>query len=351
MITKRRKHLARNTNHVLHLSAHQTEDRKTVQNAHVAAVAQVLDRRVKIGHLGVAHVHGDRDVHLGRGDQIHRDLVLVEDGEEPRQESVRDRPLVGVDVDDGDLVLDGHGRGTLGFGAPGAGRAVGGAGAVGAVLLVALEGLVGRQKGVGLDDGALAARVLDVLDADGDRRRGLDHLVHGQVVDNFGAVEGQLGGLGGRDGRDEARRGHLGWVGGEDAVDFLPDLQLVGFQAYGRQRGAQVRVATADVAVEQAARYVAEEAGDDWYAVLTGEDLLGDDLGRVPVEGGVEPLDVSVEVKDVGQVDVFGVDSPVFEKVGHEATAELLAEADDSVLCPRVYFEVEPLGGFQILGQ
>lgn len=170
-------------------------------------------------------------------------------------------------------------------------------------------------------------------------------------MDDFRSVKGQLGGLGRRDGGDQPRRRHLGWVGCEDAVDFLPDLQLIGFQADRRQRGAQVRVAAADIAVEQAAGYVAEEAGDDWYAVLASEDLLGDDLGSVTVEGSVEPLDAGIEVKDIGQVDIFGVDPSVFEQAGHEATAELLAEADDSVLCPRVHFEVEPLGGFQVLGQ
>lgn len=184
MITQRREHLARNTNHVLHLRTDQTQNGQTVQHAHVATIRQVPHRRVKVRNIRVAHVHRHGNVHFRSRNQVHADLVLVEDGKKPRKEMVRDRPLVGVDVDDGDLVLDGDGRGALGLVALEAGRAVGGGGSVGAavgaaVLLVALERLVGRQQGIGLDNGALTARVLDVLDADRDRGSGLDHLVHG----------------------------------------------------------------------------------------------------------------------------------------------------------------------------
>lgn len=94
--------------------------------------------------------------------------MLVQDGEHPRQEMMRYRPFIRVDVDDGDLVLDGDRGGTLGL-LPfcGVGRLPG-----------PLDLLVCCQKGVGLDDGAFSAGVFHVLDADGDGWLSLDHLVH-----------------------------------------------------------------------------------------------------------------------------------------------------------------------------
>lgn len=219
------------------------------------------------------------NMHLARGDQIHRDTPLVEDGKHPRQKGVGNRPLVRVDVEDRDLVLDRHGSRTLRLLA---GRWVG-------WFPRPLDLLVGGQGRVWLDDGAFAAGVLDVLDSDGDWGLGLDHLVHGQVVDDFGAVKGQLGGLGWGDGRDESGGGDLGRVGGEDAINFLPDLKLISPEADSSQGSAEIRVATADVTIQKTSRDVTEEASDDWYTVLTRKDLLGNDGGDLTVKAGIEP--------------------------------------------------------------
>lgn len=89
-----------------------------MEDADVAAVAELLDGVVKGVKLRVARVHGYGHVDLAGRDEVDRDLVLVEDGEDARQKGVGDGPLVGVDVDDGDLVLDGDGRGALRLLAP-----------------------------------------------------------------------------------------------------------------------------------------------------------------------------------------------------------------------------------------
>lgn len=81
------------------------------------------------------------------------------------------------------------------------------------------------------------------------------------MVDDFGSVKRQFGGLGGGDAGDESRGGDLGRVGGEDAVYFFPDLELGGFEAYRCERGAEISVASPDIAIEERSRDIAEEAG------------------------------------------------------------------------------------------
>lgn len=51
---------------------------------------------------------------------------------------------------------------------------------------------------------------------------------------------------------DETRGGHLARVGGENSVDFFPDLEFGGIEACGEEGGAEVGVATADLAEEGA---------------------------------------------------------------------------------------------------
>jgi hypothetical protein len=51
-------------------------------------------------------------------------------------------------------------------------------------------------------------------------------LLHCKRVYDLAAIVGQLGGLFGRDDRDDASGGHFTRVGCEDSVDFFPDLQL-----------------------------------------------------------------------------------------------------------------------------
>jgi len=49
-------------------------------------------------------------------------------------------------------------------------------------------------------------------------------------VDHLAAVEGEFGGFGGRDGVQEACGGDFARIGGEDAVDFFPDLEFAGMK-------------------------------------------------------------------------------------------------------------------------
>ncbi len=76
---------------------------------------------------------------------------------------------------------------------------------------------------------------------------GFDDLIHGEGVDDFGAVERQFGGFAWRDRVKKTRRGHFARVGGEYAVDFLPDLQCSGFETNGDQSCAKVGVAPANL--------------------------------------------------------------------------------------------------------
>lgn len=224
--------------------------------------------------------------------------MLVEDGKDASEEAVRDGALVRVHVDDADVVLDGDGGRSLG-------DADGGDGSVDSTIARVAQDHVGRREDrIRDDNGAAAARVLDVLDADRDRRVRTDDLVHCHVVDDFGAVERQFSGFRRGDGVQQPGRGHLGRVGREDAVDFLPDLQLLGLERDGAQRGAQVRVAAADVAVNQTAGNVTEEASDDGNAVAAGLELLSKDADGCAVVGRVERVG-SLDVDRIAKVDVF----------------------------------------------
>lgn len=111
--------------------------------------------------------------------------------------------------------------------------------------------------GVGEDHSAAVAGVCDVLDADGDA--GADDLFHGEGVNDLGAVEGELGGFGGGDCVEEAGGRDFARVRGEDAVDFLPDLEFLCAQADCYEGGAEVGVASTD-GVEEATRDAAEVA-------------------------------------------------------------------------------------------
>lgn len=279
MLTKGGKHAASNTNHVLHLGTNQAQNGHICKNTDLTALSELLCGAGKSLNLMTTSVDGHTDVHLTGGDEIHRDGVLVEDGKHTSKEAVGDGALVGMDVDDADVILDSDGSRSLGF--PVVTLKLGRA---------SCELVTSRQDRVGDNNGAVTARVLDVLNTDGDRGLGTDDLVHSKMMNDLGAVKGQLRRLGGRDGRQEPSGGNLGGVGREDAVDLLPDLQLLGLDAHGAEGGAQVRVAAADVAVDQAAGHVAEESRNHGDPALARHNLADKRLRGDSVEVVVEPF-------------------------------------------------------------
>ena len=121
-----------------------------------------------------------------------------------------------------------------------------------------------RRLVVGLDDGTGAVRAEDVLDADGDAG---DALLEGEIVDDFAAVESEFAGLVRCERGEEAGGRDFAWVGGENAVDFFPDLELGGLEADGDEGGAEVAVATAE-GVDETIGDAAEETGDDRDTVV-----------------------------------------------------------------------------------
>lgn len=270
-------------------------------------------------------------------------MPAIQDAEDVHQEAVSTGALVAVDVEHDNVVLDGDGRRALGRVERGheAGRAR--AEEAVAERRVRGEGL----QVVGEDDGAGTTRVHDVLDADGDA--GADDLLHGKGVNDLGAVEGQLSSLGGRDAGQQRGGGDLARVGGEDAVDLLPDLQLPGLDADCDQGGAEIGVAAAD-GVEQAAGDVAEEASDDGDLVAAGLDLSRQGGGQVCVKVLAQALLGRVEGDDVGEVDKLGGGAAVVEQRGHVAAAELLALGNDLVL-DAVGDLLEVLGRLEDLSQ
>ena len=132
------------------------------------------------GQQGDFRVQGHGDVHFGGRDEVDAQAVLVQDAEDGHEEAVGASPLLAVHVKHGDAGLDRHGR----WAARGVVRAQVRYRAVAEEACFAALAF-GR---VGEDDGAGVARVHHVLDAD--RDAGADHLVHGEGVDDLGAVEG-----------------------------------------------------------------------------------------------------------------------------------------------------------------
>lgn len=179
-ISQRRKQPSRNPNAPLQLQPHQTDDSHIPHHVHTAVLAQLLNRMLQVLVLtqqvfrillpasvlgafddGRLRVHRQTDVELVLFEQIDIERPGGEDLADLREEVGVFDFAVGVDVDDGDLVLYGHGGRTLGM------RLEVGWGGWG-------------------DEGAGALGREDVFDADGD---GGEALLYGEMVDYFGAIE------------------------------------------------------------------------------------------------------------------------------------------------------------------
>lgn len=270
-------------------------------------------------------------------------MPAIQDAEDVHQESVSTGTLVAVDVQNNDVVLDGDSSG-----APGRVQGIQKTGRARAEEPVSERGV--RFQGLDTvreDDGASTARVHDVLDAD--RDAGANDLLHGEGMDDLRAVEGQLSSLRGRNAGEQSSRRDLARVGGEDAIDFLPDLQLPGLGANCNQRSAEISISTAD-GVQQTTWNVAEESSDDWHLVAACLDLSGQCCSQISIELLVQALLGSSEGDDIGKIDELGRSATVVEQGRHVATAELLSLRDDLIFCAIGHF-LEVLCGLQNLSQ
>lgn len=168
-------------------------------------------------------------------------------------------------------------------------------------------------------------------------------------MDDFRTIEGQLSSLGRSDAGKQGGSRDLARIGSEDAVDLLPDLQLLGLDTNCNQRSAEIGVTTSN-GVQKATRNVAKETSDDWNPVAASLDLSSQRSSQVGVELLVQALLRCSEGDDVGQIDKLGRRATVVEQRGHVAAAELLTLGDDLVLDAIGDF-LEVLGRLQDLGQ
>jgi hypothetical protein len=131
---------------------------------------------------------------------------------------VRDGLSIRVDIQDDDVVFDGDCRWDLCFHLQ----------FILADLVLDSTAFVRLGRGapgeflIGVNDGALSSRVLDILDPNWDPSS--NDLFHSEWMDDFGTVICQFGGfVWGNDGY-KSGCGDFTWVGGKDSIDFFPDL-------------------------------------------------------------------------------------------------------------------------------
>jgi hypothetical protein len=252
-------------------------------------------------------------------------VPAVQNAEDVHQEAVSTSALVAVDVQDNDVVLDGDSGGTP----RGIERAQQARGARTEKAVpkrrVRLQGLqVVREN-----DGASTTRIHDVLDADGDARA--DDLLHGEGMDDLGAVESQLSSLRGRNAGEKSCSRDLARVSGEDTIYLLPYLQLPGLDTNCDQSSTEIGVSTSN-GVQQTTGYVAKESSDDRDLVTACLDLSSQCSSQICVELLVEALLGGVKGDDIGEVDELGRRATVVKQRSHVTTAKLLALGNDLVL-------------------
>lgn len=323
ILTQNTEETATDADHATQLAADKTNDGQARDKVNITPDAEVINGTLEGSRLDLdffrigsstgqesnLRMQGHGYVDLGRGDEVNRQVPLVEDGEDGHEETVCTGTLLRMHVKHGDATLDSDSGGTLGtvLGAEADQAAVAEKTRLLASQVVSL---------VGPDDGSLVARVFDVLDTNGNA--GFDDLIHGEGVNNFGTVKGQLGGLGRSDRGQQASGGHLARVGSKDTIDFLPDLQLRGANSDSDQSGAKVGVATADLG-EEAARDVSKVTGNDGNGITTGKDRLCERGCQVAVEIVVDAF-ADGEVDDITQVDILGVAAAILQHSRHVQT-------------------------------
>ena len=248
---QRTKHLPGNANHVFHLLAHQTQNGQVSDHIDGSVATQLSDRRPQRVVLDF-RVQGHRHMHLGCGDKVDAELVLVQDREYPGQEAVAQGLAVGVHIEDYDVVLGGDGRWSLR--ARLQERVVRPIAEVSGDLGRGLLALAGQR--IGKDHGAVAGGIFDVLYPDGDACP--YDLFHGEWMDNLvdhvssatthpgspnlGSIVGEFGSLFRRDDGDQSCSDDFLGVCRKYSIHLLPHLELVRVEAHGQQGRAQVGV-------------------------------------------------------------------------------------------------------------
>ena len=267
--------------------------------------------------------HGDVDLR-GRN-KIHGQMPTIQDAEDVHQEAVSTGTLVAVNVQHNNVVLDRNSSRALGR----VQRTQKARGASAEETVPERRVRFQCLQVVREDDGSCTARVYDVLDADGDACT--DDLLHGEGVNDLGAIEGQLSSLRGRNAGEQCSGWDLARVGGEDAIDFLPDLEFPGLDTNCNQCSAEIGVSASN-GVQKASRDVAKEASNDWNLVAACLDLSRQSCSQIRVELLVQALLGCVEGDDIGEINELGRRATVVEQRSHVATAELLALRNDLVL-------------------
>jgi hypothetical protein len=193
------------------------------------------------------------NMHLTCRDQIDHNPILVQDPKDPCEEAVRNRLAVRVDGKDDDGVFDGDCcRTQVRFqsgGGEGGRDGRGGRRGDGVLCGTTFGGFVGsRTDSIREDDRSLSLRILDILDPDRDRRP--NNLLHRERVNDLRAVVREFGGFFRSDGTQQTGGRDFARVGGEDSVDFFPDLKLRGTSTDGAEGSAEVRITATDLGEE-----------------------------------------------------------------------------------------------------
>mmetsp|Transcript_101055 Transcript_101055/g.253425 ORF Transcript_101055/g.253425 Transcript_101055/m.253425 type:complete len:319 (-) Transcript_101055:709-1665(-) len=177
---------------------------------------ELLAQAVEIDRLEAAvQRQGDRD--LGRGDDVHRDLELVEDLEHVGKEAVLPQHARASDDDHRNVALAAH-RGHAAFAAVDFGH-------------------------LSDDAGAGILRLNGIAHADGDLSQPCRQ--NGSRMHHLGAEGRQLGCLLEGEHAHGPRRGHDARVRGHDAADVFPDLHLRGQKCRPDHCGRKVRAVAA----------------------------------------------------------------------------------------------------------
>mmetsp|Transcript_17606 Transcript_17606/g.66978 ORF Transcript_17606/g.66978 Transcript_17606/m.66978 type:complete len:402 (+) Transcript_17606:12-1217(+) len=295
--------LAKNTKHdtehlggALHIG-NQRQDGLVLLQRRPRDALQIL-QHPRDGFL-LPRVEGQRYRHFARRHHVHRQLVLVEGLEDAGQETILPEHSRADNVDDLHPLL---GRDC---------RAEG---------IAHVPGCSDHRPGM--------SRVVAVLHSH--RNTGIHCRHHRDRVQHLGSKVCKLGGLLIGHFLDGDGGCHGPRVGGHDAIDVLPDLDLVQLASF-RQDGSGKVAATASQRRDAAVHILADEASDDRHDVLieAPEALaqllvrLGEDLRAAKIRGREHPK--------VPRVEGLRWHADAIELRRHKSNAAALAKTHEVV--------------------